>query len=135
MFGYQASIWNLRPCDQFFFLFHGNSLNTFVDSFGFGEHSLTRGRACNVQYLGQSQEPSVRGYNWVTKSLREINKGTWPSSLGILKNRSKSKLSYDRRSVDQSVLVSGHHLGSTDNFSYNSTEIMDRHLRIFTLLS
>jgi hypothetical protein len=31
----------------------------------------------------------------------------------------KSKLSYDRRSVDKSVLVSGHHLGSATNFSFS----------------
>jgi hypothetical protein len=38
------------------------------------------------------------------------------------------KLSYDRRSVSWSVLVSGHHMTPTTNFSFNSTENILRNL-------
>jgi hypothetical protein len=47
----------------------------------------------------------------------------------ILWTRPKSKLFYDRRSVGQSVLVSGHHLGSATNFSFSFTEIIFRRFR------
>jgi hypothetical protein len=41
---------------------------------------------------------------------------------------SKSKLSYDRRSFGQSVLISSHHLGPAINFSFTSIEILFRQL-------
>jgi hypothetical protein len=41
----------------------------------------------------------------------------------------KSELSYDRWSVGQSVLVSGHHLGPAPNFSFTSMEDSFRHLQ------
>jgi hypothetical protein len=41
----------------------------------------------------------------------------------------KSKLSCDRRSVGQSVLVSGHHLKPATNYSFSSMVIVFRHLR------
>jgi hypothetical protein len=44
---------------------------------------------------------------------------------------SKSNSSYDRRSVGQSILISGHHLGTATNFSSSSMEILLRHLRLF----
>jgi hypothetical protein len=39
-----------------------------------------------------------------------------------------SMLSYDRRSVGQSILVSGHHLGPATNFSFTSMVIIFIHL-------
>jgi hypothetical protein len=39
------------------------------------------------------------------------------------------KLPYDRRSVGQSILVSGHHPGYVTNFSFTSPEYIFRHLR------
>jgi hypothetical protein len=41
----------------------------------------------------------------------------------------KFKLSYDRRSVAQSALVSGHHLGPVTNFSFSSMVIIFRYLQ------
>jgi hypothetical protein len=41
----------------------------------------------------------------------------------------KAKLSYDRRSVGQSILVSGHHLGPPTKFSFTSMENIFRYLR------
>jgi hypothetical protein len=43
--------------------------------------------------------------------------------------KSTSKSSCDRRSVGQSVLVSGHHLGPATNFSFTFMENTFRHLR------
>jgi hypothetical protein len=43
--------------------------------------------------------------------------------------KSKSKLSYERRSVDQSILVLGHHLGPATNSSFSSTGIFFIYLR------
>jgi hypothetical protein len=43
-------------------------------------------------------------------------------------NGTKPKLPYNRRSVGQSVLVSGHHPGPMTNFSFNSIENIFRHL-------
>jgi hypothetical protein len=43
----------------------------------------------------------------------------------------KSKLTYDRRSFGQSVLVSGHHLRPATNLSFSSTEIIFRHIKLF----
>jgi hypothetical protein len=48
---------------------------------------------------------------------------------------SKSKSFHDRRSVGQSVLVSGHHFGPTTNFSFSSTEMIYRHLWFFYVWS
>jgi hypothetical protein len=45
----------------------------------------------------------------------------------------ESKLSYDRLSVSQSVLVSGHHLGLMTNFSFSFTEIIFRPLQFFSM--
>jgi hypothetical protein len=47
------------------------------------------------------------------------------------KSKSKLKLSYDRRSVGQSVLVPSHNLGSATNFSFISMIIIFRHLQIY----
>jgi hypothetical protein len=42
--------------------------------------------------------------------------------------RAKSELFYDRRSIGQSVLVSGHHLGPATNFSFTFMEIIFKQL-------
>jgi hypothetical protein len=54
-----------------------------------------------------------------------------PLLLHTILPKSKSKLSYDRRSVGQSVQVSGHHLAPANNFSSSTAEIIVKHLRIF----
>jgi hypothetical protein len=46
-------------------------------------------------------------------------------------NTAKSKLSYNRRSVGQSVLVSGQHPGHPTSFSFPFTEIIFRYLQFF----
>jgi hypothetical protein len=43
---------------------------------------------------------------------------------------SKTKLSHDRRSVGQSILVSNHHPKPATNFSFTSMENIFRHLRV-----
>jgi hypothetical protein len=45
--------------------------------------------------------------------------------------KSKSKLSYDRRSVVQSILITGHHLRPATNFSFSSMEFVFRQIRLF----
>jgi hypothetical protein len=53
-----------------------------------------------------------------------------PQAVG-LSNHSKSKSSYNQRSVGQFVLVSGHHLRPMTKFSFSSMEIIFRYLRCF----
>jgi hypothetical protein len=43
--------------------------------------------------------------------------------------KSRSKLSYDKRSIGQSVLVSGHYRGPANNFSFSYSETLFRCLR------
>jgi hypothetical protein len=54
------------------------------------------------------------------------------SHWGFLPVSTKSKLSFDRRSV-QSVLVSRHHLGPATNFSLPFMEIISRQSRFFSM--
>jgi hypothetical protein len=54
---------------------------------------------------------------------------TSPSSSSS--SSSKVKVIYYRRSVGQSVLVSGHHVGPATDFSFSSVEIRLRYLRLF----
>jgi hypothetical protein len=89
------------------------------------------------------QELNARGNNRVTMFLREINIGTWLSKLWVSELRQWNmvmchvklrpekdwkKLFYERRSVGQSVLVSGHHMGTGANFSFSSIEVISRYL-------
>jgi hypothetical protein len=65
--------------------------------------------------------------NWPTTHLGV--KGLCLGPLHYIK--SKSKLSYDRRSVGQSILVSGHQLGPATDLSFSSMEIIIRYLPFF----
>jgi hypothetical protein len=51
--------------------------------------------------------------------------------IHLSKSKPESKLSYNRQSVGQSVLVSGHHLGLATNLYFFSMEIIGRYLRFF----
>jgi hypothetical protein len=50
--------------------------------------------------------------------------------MGTQRSERKSKLSYDRRSVGQSVMVSGHHLGPATDKSFIFMETIFRHSRV-----
>jgi hypothetical protein len=66
---------------------------------------------------------SVTVRSWLCPFQGTLQCGAWRSlrttNVGA---KVKSKLSYGRRSVGQSVLVSGHHVGPTTNFSFPSME-------------
>jgi hypothetical protein len=51
-------------------------------------------------------------------STLSLRPGHYEFCAPLITNKSKSELSYDRQSVGQSVLVSGHHLGRATNFSF-----------------
>jgi hypothetical protein len=72
--------------------------------------------------------PNLEGQVPVHISPRNRVAQLYPRALGYSKSKSKSKLYYDRRSVGQSVLVSGTHLGPATNFS--SSLIIFRQLRV-----
>jgi hypothetical protein len=76
-----------------------------------------------------SSSGEERGGKKDTYSVESLRK-----SSPQVKSESKSKLYYDRRSVGQSVLVSGTHLGSVTNFSFFLSLIIFLFLIIFRQL-
>jgi hypothetical protein len=114
-----------------------------------GTPSLMRGWVCNLLVqllLGIASTvtlgpKSYRNYDHTLlshlrmDSLFVTSYDPWevfqPSSMWVKQTFTvKSKLSYDRQSVSQSVLVPGHHLGHTTNFSFSPW----KYLQAFVLL-
>jgi hypothetical protein len=97
-----------------------------VETFFWPPQSLNR-----VTGIGELGTTLAVASNWSTfPSSSEVETFFWlPQSLNNPHQKPKSKLSYGRWSVGQSVLVSGHHLGPETNFSLTSMEHIFRHLR------
>jgi hypothetical protein len=70
--------------------------------------------------------PSVSSLTSIAPVFTLLLFGDCPISHSV----SKPKLSYDRRSVGQSLVVSFHHLRAATNFSFNSIEIIFSHLGV-----
>jgi hypothetical protein len=137
--------------NQFLFLCHGNYLQIFafllvwVPSLTRGCLKCTRTSAtvpCQWCHSRVQVQQNLRPYLTVSFETRfpfclflRLAVLRWsiltPLRMGLQGQKSRSELSYDRRSVGQSILVSGHHLAPATNFPFSSAEIIYRHLRFF----
>jgi hypothetical protein len=96
---------------------------------------LQPGRPGSSIYISQEHYPSYTpgtGFTFchvmICLAIMEVYNSPPRRSSELL-----SSQSYDWRSVGQSVLVSGHHLGSMAIFFFTSTEINFSHLQFFSM--
>jgi hypothetical protein len=136
--------------DQIFSLFRGNYSQTFA-AFSIIERPLWREDG-SVFTRANATEPCQRRHSRAKfpQKLRPYLNDSFETAFLICRHlrfaglrwrysnppphggkspESKSKLSYDRRSIGRSGLVPGHHLGPSTNFSFTSMENILVHLR------